>query len=51
MKCAIDESVSGRSIYIVPEGYFDVNDDEPGGWAGDFMKEQMKTRRSKGDLV
>ena len=50
-KCATDDNVHGRSFIVVQEGYFDMNDDEAGGWAGDYMKDQWRFRRSKGDLM
>ncbi len=50
-KFATDETISGRAFMIAPEGYVDLKDDEEGGWAGEVLREQYKTRRAKGDVV
>lgn len=50
-RSATDPSVGGKAFAVVPEGYFDMGDDEAGGWAGDYQRGFFAVRRSKGDLV
>lgn len=50
-RCTVDENVVGRSIAVVPEGNFDLGDDEEGLWAGAALKKIVQTRKDAGDLI
>ncbi|KIW92194.1 uncharacterized protein Z519_07178 [Cladophialophora bantiana CBS 173.52] len=49
VRSATDPSVGGVAWGIWPEGYFDMGDDEAGGWAGDHLREHWKIQRERGD--
>ena len=48
---AVDETVSGRSYAIMPEGHVDLDDNEEEGGAGTVFKELIKKRKAAGDTV
>ncbi|KAK4085211.1 uncharacterized protein Triagg1_201 [Trichoderma aggressivum f. europaeum] len=50
-RCAVDEKVVGRSIAVVPEGNFDLGDDEEGLWAGTALKKIVQARKDAGDVI
>ncbi|KAH0526887.1 hypothetical protein TsFJ059_010157 [Trichoderma semiorbis] len=50
-RCAVDENVVGRSIAVMPEGNFDLGDDEEGLWAGAALKRIVQARKDAGDVI
>ncbi|KAL7784039.1 NAD(P)-binding protein [Trichoderma afarasin] len=50
-RCAVDENVVGRSIAVMPEGNFDLGDDEEGLWAGAALKKIVQARKDAGDVI
>ncbi|KAL6811541.1 NAD(P)-binding protein [Trichoderma sp. SZMC 28015] len=50
-RCAVDENVVGRSIAVMPEGNFDLGDDEAGLWAGAALKKIVQARKDAGDVI
>ncbi|KAK4070809.1 hypothetical protein Trihar35433_5276 [Trichoderma harzianum] len=50
-RCAVDENVVGRSIAVMPEGNFDLGDDEEGLWAGATLKKIVQARKDAGDVI
>ncbi|KAL6812335.1 NAD(P)-binding protein [Trichoderma camerunense] len=50
-RCAVDEAVAGRSIAVMPEGNFDLGDDEEGLWAGAALKKIVQARKDAGDVI
>ncbi|KKP01270.1 hypothetical protein THAR02_06628 [Trichoderma harzianum] len=50
-RCAVDENVVGCSIAVMPEGNFDLGDDEEGFWADAALKKIVQTRKDAGDVI
>ncbi|KAK0761494.1 hypothetical protein N5P37_006446, partial [Trichoderma harzianum] len=50
-RCAVDENVVGRSIAVMPEGNFDLGDDEEGLWAGAALKKIVQARKDAGNVI
>ncbi|KAJ9660481.1 hypothetical protein H2201_006903 [Coniosporium apollinis] len=47
-ECAVNGSLHGRALAVMPEGIFDLKEDLEDGWAGDQLKPIMKRRREAG---
>jgi len=50
-KFATNESIRGGAFMVVPNGYFDMNENDAGEWTGDVLREQWRVRRAKGDVM
>ncbi|KAL7956228.1 NAD(P)-binding protein [Trichoderma compactum] len=50
-RCAVDVKVVGRSIAVMPEGNFDLGDDEEGLWAGAALMKIVQARKDAGDVI
>ncbi|KAF3396763.1 5'-hydroxyaverantin dehydrogenase [Talaromyces pinophilus] len=50
-RIAVDESISGRAIAIVPEGAVDIGDDIDGSYGGTQLVQLMALRKEAGDFL
>ncbi|KAH8819310.1 aflH/ adhA/ short chain alcohol dehydrogenase [Xylogone sp. PMI_703] len=50
-RIAVDESISGRAIAIMPEGAIDIGDDFDGSYGGPQLVELMNLRKAAGDFL
>jgi 5'-hydroxyaverantin dehydrogenase len=50
-RCAVDETLHGRAVAIMPEGAFDIKDDIEGGYGGEELKILMGWRKKAGDFL
>ena len=48
---AVDESISGRSYAIMPEGYVDLEDNEEEAGGGSVAMQLLKKRKDAGDTI
>lgn len=46
-----DQSMVGRAIGVLPEGNYDLEDDEAGQWGGLKTDQVLKNRRAAGDVI
>lgn len=51
MRCIGDARMSGRALAVVPEGFFDIEDDIDGGYAGIMLQQLMNMRKEAGDFL
>ena len=50
-RVAVDESICGRAIAIMPEGAIDLGDDLQGRYSGVQLAELMQLRKEAGDFL
>jgi hypothetical protein len=43
--------VIGRAFAVMPEGFFDIEDDIGGGYAGIVLQQLMEMRKEAGDYL
>jgi len=43
--------VIGRALAVMPEGFFDIEDDIDGGYAGIMLQQLMNMRKEAGDFL
>ena len=50
-RCAVDPTMTGKSVLVEPEGYMDFRDNEAGKWGGDVLAAAWAKSRAAGDRV